>query len=110
MTADICTPTSDIEALYKEDTELILKRNQVAEEAAKINTRRREIAEKVAELRWGVKRGARVSSFGKEFVVLMVDGRMGAIDKPWVIANPVKKDGSVGTSLRNLYAQWELVQ
>jgi hypothetical protein len=31
-------------------------------------------------------------------------------NKPWLVGNPLRKDGTYGTAERNLYGDWELVQ
>jgi len=43
----------------------------------------------------------------KEYKVVNISSQWG-IAKPWIEANPRKKDGTFGTARRNLYDYWTL--
>ena len=59
----------------------------------------------IAETKYGVKLGVTVTGRdSKKFRVTKVDVRWD--DRPWLEGNPLKKDGSWGTAIRNLYDNW----
>ena len=68
---------------------------------AAINREKLSIAEREYDVTVGsvVKDGA-----GKRFKVIRVDARFSG--KPWLEANPERKDGTFGTAKRNLYTDW----
>jgi len=61
--------------------------------------------------RFGVKVGSIVIYKNNEYRVCRIEPHFyGEITKPWIIANPKKKDGTFGVAERNLYEYWELVK
>lgn len=52
--------------------------------------------------------GSLVTHKGRLFRVTSVDVRFSS-GKPWVTANPKKKDGTFGVARRTLYTNWEVV-
>lgn len=62
------------------------------------------------QVAFGVKVGSIVvDESGKEHNVVAVETRHFVGCKPWVSGNPKKKDGTFGTTVRNLYTRWEVV-
>lgn len=66
-------------------------------------------AEKIrlAEEKYGLCIGCVVKSHdGKEYKVTEITTSW---DKPWVVGNPRKKDGTFGIAKRNVYGSWEVI-
>lgn len=52
----------------------------------------------------GISVGDIVTSRGSKFRVTKIEP---SFDKAWLSGNPLRKDGSYGTAVRNLYSDWE---
>lgn len=89
--------------------ELLAQEKALVEQLSNV---RAEIKEKKlarAEADSGVRAGCIVCYRGVEHRVIEVDTHWRERDKPWVTGTPKRKDGTFGTAVRNLYAEWELV-
>ena len=45
---------------------------------------------------------------GKRYRVVDVDTQWGPNEKPWLVGNPQRADGTFGTGRRNLFNHWNL--
>lgn len=67
---------------------------------------------KLYDLKWGVKPGDVVESQGEEYRVvdIVVKADHDPNGRPWITANPRRRDnGHFGTTVRNLFSDWEKV-
>jgi len=92
---------------------LIEKKKSVERNLKEINNKILETRLAIAFERYGIKIGSIVASTaintkGILHRVTRVDVSWYR-DKPWVVGNPKRKDGTFGTTNRNLYNEWELV-
>ncbi len=90
----------DIEQIQADEKRLI----------AELKTVRHELREarlqKIKE-EFGIDFGVRVSDKeGREYIVTTIDPSW---RRPWIKGNPIKKDGTVGKAVRNIY-DWTVVQ
>ena len=93
--------TNHLAELEQEAITLQGKLNAVSEEI-------RSVRLQLAERTYGVRLGCIVRYRGVEHRVTKI--RVFRVGVPWLEGNPKKKDGTFGTSHRNLYGDWEVVK
>ena len=90
----------DIDSIKEDEKRLLMELSAVRQEL-------REVKLAKAKEKFGVDIGVRVSNkVGQEYIVASIDCKW---DKPWLQGNPIKKDGTTGKAIRNLYGNWTVV-
>ncbi len=91
--------------LDKKISLLVLDETELLERLSIIRKKIHTLKMKRTEKLFGVKVGSTVLCNGKEYRVAKVFVQA-FTDKPWIKANPKRKDGSFGVQERNLYTRW----
>lgn len=96
--------------LKKELAAISKKLDSLHSEMANLRGLREAIRVKYVYLAFGVRVGSVVEDpEGRRYRVVKIDRWWGDDEKPWLVGNPTKKDGTFGKAERNIY-DWTLVE
>lgn len=109
-----------LDQMEKKLNDLMGKMQALQEEKDKIRQEGRALFLDYVKARWGIAPGVVIvkTTLGKkgneQFRVVSIEDRMDYSShslsrRPWVTANPKKKDGTWGVAVRSIYDDWEIV-
>jgi hypothetical protein len=106
------TKKKEIEEIKLRLAHLEREENKYNDILSDIHAHQNVLRLKKVELLYGAKVGAVVEWRGQKYRITKVDVKYYHNDdqKPWLEGNPLKKDGTFGIAVRNLYGDWEVAK